>query len=38
MEAWNVMFSWAKKNNLEFDIRKHRIFVFNTGFRKAKKF
>lgn len=38
MEAWNVMFSWARKNNLESDIRKHRIFAFNTGFRKTKKF
>ena len=34
MNAWNVMLSWAKRNQLESG--NHRIFVFNNGFRKAK--
>lgn len=38
MRAWNVMFSWAKRNNLECNRNNHRIFAFNTGFRKTKKF
>jgi AraC family transcriptional regulator len=35
MKAWNVMLSWAKRNHLA--SVNHRIFVYNNGFRKAKK-
>ncbi|MBN1500482.1 MAG: effector binding domain-containing protein [Spirochaetes bacterium] len=38
MKAWDVMLSWAKRNNLDAGSGKHRIFVYNIGFRKTKKY
>lgn len=34
MEAWNTMLEWAKSNHL--NPKKHRIYVYNNGFRKTK--
>lgn len=38
MRAWDVMISWAKKNHLDCTAEKHRIFAYNHGFAKTKKY
>jgi DNA gyrase inhibitor GyrI len=38
MRAWDVMLSWAKRNHLDSTAKKHRIFAYNHGFRKPKKY
>jgi len=38
MRAWDVMLSWAKRNHLDSTAKKHRIFAYNHGFRKTKKY
>lgn len=38
MRAWDVMLSWAKRNNLDSTEENHRIFVYNHGFRKVNKY